>query len=251
MKKTSIATGVFGLVLCALAMSGQTPEVAVTEFDAASIKQADGGANSIEVKPGMLTAHAATMETCLMWAYGVQTGQIAGVNSSITGRLGSDRYDIIAKTAVPVPEQQLKVIFQALLAERFRVEIRRETRNMSIYELRVDSRPLKLKESAAGQAYRLIARSKGNREWKGTTMAQFADSVAEAMRSPVIDATGLRGRYDFAVDLTPYLPADSGRVDVGLLLLSALPEQVGLRLAAKRASVEALIVTRLEKLSEN
>src|SRR5689334_11942933 len=80
----------------AVAQTGAPPA-----FDVASIRPDEGGGNYIDVTPGSLSAHSATLTTCIMWAYGVQASQVSAVNSAVSGLLQSDRYTIIAKTAGP------------------------------------------------------------------------------------------------------------------------------------------------------
>src|SRR5437764_6736114 len=75
--------------------------VAPAAFEVASIKPDESGGNRIEVAPGSLTARSATLATCIMWAYGVQSSQVSGADSTVSGRLQSDRYTIVAKTTGP------------------------------------------------------------------------------------------------------------------------------------------------------
>ncbi|HEY3823060.1 MAG TPA: TIGR03435 family protein [Bryobacteraceae bacterium] len=249
--KRKLSVFVALLFLCRLAGVGQTSAVPPHDFEAASIKPNDGPGNNIEVKPGMVLAHSAMISTCLIWAWGVQRPQVVGADAAIESRLNSDRYEIVAKAAAALPDDELKVMFRRLLEARFSLEIRHEKRDLAAFELVLDRKGPKLHESASDTEKQEIVRSKINREWKATTMAEFTQILAEGMNAPVIDATGLNGRYDFAIDLTPYLAGEQGRVEVATLIPSALPEQLGLRLRAKKTSVETLVVTRLEKPSAN
>ena len=82
-------------------------------------------------------------------------------------------------------------------------------------------------------------------------MAQFADQLSEAMQAPVVDETGLVLKYDLALDLTPYLQKTGERPDIPLMMVTALKEQLGLRLASRRTPVDVLVIDHIEKPSTN
>lgn len=225
--------------------SGMAAAWAQTAFEAASIKPSDAGGNYVEVAPGALLVHSATLATCIKWAYGVTDSQISGPD------LNSRRYEIVARTAGPVAESQLKAMFQNLLAERFKLALHRESRQMDTYALELRTKEPKFRESQEdGPSQRLLT-TKLNRQWKRTAMAQFADELSGAMRAPVVDRTGLTGKYDLALDLTPYVPPEGERLDIPLMILTAIREQLGLKLTAVRAPVDVLVIDRVETPSPN
>jgi uncharacterized protein (TIGR03435 family) len=122
---------------------------------------------------------------------------------------------------------------------------------MQVYALEIERKEAKFHESQGDGESQQQAKSKLNRQWKRTTMAQLADNLSEAMESKVIDRTGLAGRYDFVLDLTPYLPTGGERPDLPGMMLTAIREQLGLKLAATRAPVEVLVIDHVEKPSPN
>jgi uncharacterized protein (TIGR03435 family) len=170
-----------------------------------------------------------------------------------------------------VPEgatkEQFRLMQQNLLAERFKLAVHREKKEMPIYELVVANGGMKLREASAGEPKNEteLPRSPGvmktdyegfpipppgqtgyaivrghARPWgSGETMEHFASTLAGQLGGPVIDATGLRGKYDFTLS---WLVADTTPA-----LLSALPEQLGLTLRRTRGQVEALVVDHVEK----
>jgi uncharacterized protein (TIGR03435 family) len=81
--------------------------------------------------------------------------------------------------------------------------------------------------------------------------AQLTSSLAEAMQAPVLDQTGLAGKYDFSLDLTPYLPATGERPDIGAMMATAVREQLGLKLEPRRAAADVLVIDHLEKPTAN
>ena len=215
-------------------------------FEAASIKPDDAGGNYIEAKPGYLNAHSATPATCIMWAYGVQSSQISGASPAVSSLLESARYTIVAKTAGPVPESQQRMMLQALLAERFKLAFHRQTREVRGFALVADKGGAKFHESDGDGESQQQAGSKLARRWTRTTMEQLANSLADAMQAPVEDQTGLRGKYDFALDLTPYL-VPGERPDIAAMMVSAVREQLGLKLESRRTEAEVLVIDHLEK----
>lgn len=78
-------------------------------------------------------------------------------------------------------------------------------------------------------------------------IAQMVELLSKALRAPVIDKTGLTGKYDFTVDFSGYITKDMREEDVPGIAMSALPELLGLKLESKKSPVEMLIVDHMEK----
>jgi uncharacterized protein (TIGR03435 family) len=239
----AISAALLGLV------AAQT--VAPPAFEAASIKPDDAGGNNIEVTRGSLSAHSATLATCIMWAYGVESSQVSGANSALSGLLQSDRYTILAKAAGPVPDSELRVMLQTLLAERFKLAFHRQSREIHVFALVAEKNGPKFNPSQGDGESKQQASSKLARRWTGTTMAQLASSLADAMQAPVLDQTGLSGKYDFSLDLTPYLPTTGERPDIGSMMVTAVREQLGLKLEPRRAATDVLVIDHLERPTAN
>jgi uncharacterized protein (TIGR03435 family) len=219
-------------------------------FEAASIKTDDAGGNYIEVTPGSLTAHSATPATCIMWAYGVQSSQLLGANSAVSGLLQSARYTIVARVSGPAPDSQLRIMLQALLAERFKLAVHRESREIPVLTLVVEKNGPKFHPSQGDGESKQQASSKLARRWTSTTMAQLATTLSEAMQAPVQDQTELAGKYDFSLDLTPYATTGE-RPDIAGMMVTALREQLGLKLEPRRAATDVLVIDHLEKPTAN
>ena len=88
---------------------------------------------------------------------------------------------------------------------------------------------------------------------KSTTMRELGDLLSGPLQTPVVDKTGLTGRYDFTIDFTTYLPEDmkTMRPDATSVLMVALPGELGLKLEGEKAMVEVMVVDHVEKPSEN
>jgi len=252
-------TSALALFFAALPIAAQPPASSAPRFEVASIKPANAGGNYVEMKPGTVIVHSATVATCIKWAYGVTFSQISGAGAAVSDLLNSERYEILAKASEPVPDQTLRLMLQDLLTDRFKLALHRETREMQVYTLQLDKDKPKFHESESdGESQQQLLGSKLRRQWKWTTMAELAENLSEAMQGPIIDRTRLTGRYDFALDLTPYLAVGVDRPETGRLqqdlpgmVATAVREQLGLKLSATRMPVEVLVVDHVEKPSPN
>ena len=220
-------------------------------FEVASVKRNPSGGNRIEVAPGRLSVTSATLATCIKWAYGVQDRQISGTNSSVSDLLNSERYDIMAKSQELVPESQLRLMLRTLLAQRFGLRFHKQKTEARIFALLLDRNGPKMIPSPGDGDSQQQAQSRMMRQWKRTTMKQLAETLSEAMETPVLDETGLPARYDFSLNLTPYLPANDERPDIAGMMVTAIREQLGLKLESRRVAVDVMVIDRLEKPSPN
>lgn len=223
-------------------------------FDVASIRasqfqSADGEGSrreAIETAPDGLTMRTVTLRACLSWAYSIEEYQIDG-----PAFLAADRYEIAARASGPVSVADLKRMLGALLADRFRLAFHRETKVLPALVLGVARGGPKLRESN-DPGPGVMQPNRAAMSAQHTSMAEFARSLAGPLRTPVLDRTGLTGRYDFTVDLLPYFPdnpgAKGGQPDFADIAKSALRDQLGLTLDQRRESIEVLVVDHAEKL---
>jgi uncharacterized protein (TIGR03435 family) len=232
-------------------ITAQPPNVTAPAFEVASVRSNPGGGNMIEVTPGHLHVTSATLATCIKWAYRVQNGQISGRTSAISDLLNTERYDIVAKSTELVADQQIRLMLQTLLADRFKLVLHKEARDTQMYSLLLEKNGRKFSESQGAGESEQQSKSKLTRRWKWTSMKQFADTLSDAMQAPVVDQTGLLGTYDFSLDLTPYLPTTGERPDLAAMMVTAIREQLGLRMESHKAPIDVMVIDRLEKASEN
>jgi uncharacterized protein (TIGR03435 family) len=182
-------------------------------------------------------------------AYGIRDHQLTGG----PGWIGSDRFDIVGKPERPEDVKVLRLMLQALLADRFHLTIHRDTREMPVYFLVVAKGGAKLRQSAPGS---VGAGQSGGAGWfkaSNNPIGDFAQTLAGMVSRSVIDRTGLTGQYDFRLDYAPDVIArpDAGNAPEKPSLFTALHEQLGLKLEPGRAPVEMFVVDRAEKPSEN
>ncbi len=211
---------------------------------AAEVKFESDGETKVE--RGTLRMRDVTIQTCIKWAYGVQRAQVSG-----PGLLTSEHYDITAKADGPATTDEMKQMMQALLAERFRLTFHKEKKELRSFALVVAKGGPKLKQAAADEVP-LRQNSAMGSVARATTMQEFADFLGGPVEKPVVDKTGLAGRWDFAFDFTKYMTDPPKGLDDFLLVLNTTLEgECGLKLEPEKDVVEVLVVDRVEKASAN
>lgn len=235
--------------VCAVWAPAQTFEVASIKPN--KIGNAGGeGSNreTVQASPGSLVMRNVTLMTCLRWAYGVRDFQISGPMW-----MGTERYDISAKAAGAASEEQMRTMLRALLAERFRMASRRESKELTVYALAAAKKGIKLKASSVDGPGSLMPEG-GELVFHNFSMAELADrlqTIPFKVDRPVIDETGLKGKFDFRLKLASNdgeLKSALEGMDRGVAIFSYFQEQLGLKLEARKAPVDVLVIERAEKV---
>lgn len=153
-------------------------------------------------------------------------------------------------------DDQRFAMIQALLADRFKLVVHRETRTLPIYTLVVANGGPKLRTSDAlnytvdnlGKPYCLA----GLTNFRQCTMVEFATDASSLFHLDriVVDGTGLTGRYDFSLRYTPPRPGVTYMPGSGSIF-DALPEQIGLSLEPGERSVSVFVIDHVERASDN
>ena len=323
----AIAGTVLAAWLCPLvhaqSAANAKPAEAKLEFEVASVKPSalPGGNGVIRLGPqggpgsgdlGRLSYTFSTIRDLMVDAYSVKRSQVSGGPNW----LDSERFDIVAKVPAGATKEQVKVMLQNLLAERFKLTLHRETKELPIYALVVGAKGPKLKDPtvtdtpppsdsqpkevgrgeagaaappplrglklgsdgcpetpfmAAGRAGNFMMMTPNGECMisKGQTMDGLAARLSNGLDRPVIDQTGLKGKYDLRLRYDPSSmsggrdgpkdpldPAPAGgdpatRIASGAepppSIFSALQEQLGLKLEAKKGPVDLLVIDHVEK----
>ncbi|MDP9038482.1 MAG: TIGR03435 family protein [Acidobacteriota bacterium] len=200
-----------------------------------------------ETSPEMLRMRDVTVRTCIKWAYGVQDSQISAPDWT-----DSNHFDITAKADEPVTVAQLKLMLQPLLTERFKLSFHRESRELKAFAMIVAKGGPKVTEAdPAGTASH--QNSASGMVSKDMSMKEFADYISGPLQKPVVDQSGLPGRYDFSINFAPYLPEDMRTMhpDATAVILAALQGEVGLKLEPRKLMVDVLVIDHVEKPSAN
>jgi uncharacterized protein (TIGR03435 family) len=166
----------------------------------------------------------------------VQEDQVSG-----PGWISSEQYDISAKAGAAVDQDQLRLMLQTLLADRFRLALHREARLRTVYTLVVGGDGAKLHEATGGGGGGTTAEV-GHLAFRGASMPALARRLSQQLHSPVSDKTGLKGLYDFTLDW------QQDESVPGLSIFTAVQEQLGLRVEATKDQVEILIVDHAERI---
>jgi len=235
-------------------------------FGVASIKPNRSGARNSGFKRftgGELDATNLTLKMLIAFAYDIPQERIL----QGPAWLDSERYDILAKpdesSDRPVDRSMgvLRLRTQALLADRFKLTLHKETRQLPIYKLLVDKGGPKQLQPPKGDKPDLFTNGR-HVTCQATSMEFFAKNfLTGQVGGPVIDQTGIEGNFDFSMDWapddnSPKRPGDAGEErsapdPSGPSLFSALREQLGLKLEGSKGPVEVLIIDRAVKASGN
>jgi uncharacterized protein (TIGR03435 family) len=256
-----------------LAQSGQP------SFDVASVRMAspgEDGGNVIQGGPGSssperLTANNITLQNVLLRAYGLKTGQLAGPDW-----LRSARFDIMATVAPGTTPEQVNVMLQNLIVERFHFTFHRQKKVLPVYELTVGKNGPKLTASAGdpkappappgtrgtidkngfpvlpagrGPAVGVQVGCDGNHVTaRAQTASAIADLVEAGVDSRVVDKTGLTGTYDLMLRFKPLHPTICQAADgTAPSILNAVEQQLGLKLEKSKDELDVLVVDHLDK----
>jgi bla regulator protein blaR1 len=216
-------------------------------FEVASVKPSNSDASSsgIHTGHGRLDGNNVTLKRCIMGAYGVGPHQVFGGPDWME----SDRFEITAKADQPTGgDDVLMLMLQSLLAERFHLVVRRETRTIPALVLEVAKNGPKLEKAEAGEAGTNTSTSNTGRfiDAHNISMDLFAKVLARQMELPVVNGTGLEGVFNFKLQWSPQSQAVEG-----VSIFTAIQEQLGLRLHSRKAPVEILVIEHVEKPSEN
>jgi|HubBroStandDraft_1064217.scaffolds.fasta_scaffold109217_2 uncharacterized protein (TIGR03435 family) len=226
---------------------GQT--AAPPAFEVASVKQvlispqdAHRIPETVEVHPGNISMRNVLITSCIKWAYEVQLIQISGRE-----KLSFDRYEILAKAEKATPVPQMRLMMQVLLADRFKLEAHRETKETRAYAL-VVSEPSPRLHASGGDVGSSVRGKNLALAFGSTTMLEFADFLSMSQRAPVIDKTGLQGRFDFDINITPIAAApEADQGGTAFVIAEAIQRQLGLKLESIKVPIEMLVIDRIAK----
>jgi len=250
-----LAVAVSGGQLCAQQMQSLKPMAADAHpaFDVASIKLADPDDHSsgFQTQGRRVFIENETMNDIISYAYGVHAKQIVGGPEWF----GSKRFDIRGLPDVDgIPNTaQYREMVVKLLADRFQLKFHREKREMSCYAVMVAKGGPKMEASKSGPGGlpdQTGRNSNGQASWRFTnnSMEDFAKFLQFVLDRPVVDQTGLKGKYDFKLAWTKdNAPVTDENAAPGFF--TAIQEQAGLKVEPSKAEVEVLVVDHAEQPS--
>jgi uncharacterized protein (TIGR03435 family) len=247
--------------------ASQSAAPATPAFDVASVRPAAAGNSELErggrrITPNGFVATGVPLHALIQAAYGIKPFQLSGGPDWAR----TQRYDVQGRTEQPTNESGMLARLRTLLEDRFKLKLRRETRPFAIYALevaRTSERLREVKSDATPQA-RISMFPNGSEMFmrltgEQTTMSQVSDvltAVLLATGRPVVDRTGLSGRYTFTLDWAPDPPPGAGPsaaapLPSGPTLQTAIREQLGLRLSEEKGPLDVFVIEGVERPAEN
>jgi uncharacterized protein (TIGR03435 family) len=244
------------------ASSNTTPPQA---FEVASVKpNLSGGRGGLNrPAPGGLryAAYNVSLKLLISEAYLVKLDQVVGGPDWID----RNRYDVNAKADRPSSGQDLRLMLQSLLADRFKLQFHRQAKELPVFALTLSKDGPKLREAESLESADPVwdqsmeplhhLRVKG----QSITMPYFAWRLGRLLDRPVIDQTTLKSAYDFDLVFVEDVPAEvaeravkNGRpIDTRPSVFEALQNQLGLRLEARKGLVDVIMIDHAETPTAN
>ena len=222
-------------------------------FEVASVKVNKSGESEPtgDAKNGRFTLHNCPMFVIVARAYQVNFDRIDGPEW-----LKTERYDIDAKFAPDTTGEDLWLMVQNLLAERFKLVAHHEQKPVTVWALVVAKKGPKLQPPAADSPLTRECTRQGLQltcQARKITTAEFAERFLHwTSRNwfglPIVDQTGLTGVYDFSLTWTMTNRSDDPVEAPGVSLFDALQDQLGLKLEQRKAPVDRIVIDSMEKV---
>lgn len=236
-------------------------------FEVATIKPTnpDNKGKVITLTPGgrQILTVGTTMNDLIAFGYGMHPKEIINAPDWFD----KDKFDITGQPdAEGIPNQnQIKTMLQKLLVSRFQLTFHKDTRELSVYEIVVGKDGPKITSTAVqgplpGLGFRNL--NPVDLVVRNATLADFAALMQSAvLDKPVVDHTGISGRYDFELKWT----ADQGQLETfgGIRnapteapdappdLYTAIQQQIGLKIDSTKSPVEVMVIDNVTKPSPN
>jgi uncharacterized protein (TIGR03435 family) len=277
-----VAVSTWGQPITVLSGGGtQAPKVPTFEVVSVRPNKSGKGFALTFTPDGFITTNM-PLQPVIINAYNLRDHKLMVGGQLIPGGpswINSDRYDIQAKISesdiaelqkLSVSQQlaQKRLMLQSMLADRFKLKVHREIKQAPCFALVIAKNGSKMKEVKANDPTvpdeKLSARP-GVITAQGASMARLIFVLTGPLSCPVVDKTGLMGKYDFALRYSPdqgsspmFLRSEGRQQEpestpdtFGPSLFTAVQEQLGLRLIPTTVSVEDIVIEHVEKPSEN
>jgi uncharacterized protein (TIGR03435 family) len=140
-------------------------------------------------------------------------------------------------------------MLKALLAERFKLIAHTEVRTMPAFVLVTGRNKPKLHQPE-GRGPGTLRADRGRIVAERTSMAELAAALSDPLRSPVVDSTGLKGRYDFVLDFSSFAPEPGETPDETAATIAVVQQQLGLKLERHKVPLDVLVVDSATRVPE-
>jgi uncharacterized protein (TIGR03435 family) len=225
------------------------------EWEVVTVKPGNSYATSdhIDLHGRHVTLENETVEILMLFGYNVQKDQIASAPDWVK----TERWTVdgLADVDGEPDVTQLQAMLRKVLAERFGLKLRHEQREMPVFALTVAKGGPKLTPNTSDPNG--LPDQHGNRgvgwqmyQYRNTSMPELALELLSSVDRPIVDQTGLKGRYDFQLK---WLTDDShvSDPDAPPGLFTAIQEEIGLKLVPMKALAEVLVVDKVERPGAN
>jgi uncharacterized protein (TIGR03435 family) len=241
---TVVGFALFGLN--APAASARSVPTARPEFEVASIKPhiTDDGTPRVSMKGDQrrINDTNVTVRSLIRQAYGLKVYPLSGPSDA----LSTERYDIVATVLGDASKERTALMLQSLLAERFKLVLHRETKELPVYALVVGKTGIKVREVQDDGGAPEIGSGGGHQiRAHHISMKALASSLQAYIGDPIVDTTGLGGLYDLNLDFTP----DESMSADGENIFEAIQRQLGLKLERRKGPVEVVVIDHVERLA--
>jgi uncharacterized protein (TIGR03435 family) len=194
-----------------------------------------------------------TLGDAILWAYELHKYQLSGGPPWIS----REYYQIEGRTQTPATKKEMRAMLQRLLADRFKLKVRGEAKEIPIYALMVGNAGPKVQiaKSPCGESG-CINVAPGEFVAIAARMDAIAATLSNIVDRPVLDQTGLTGQYDFRLKFDPTFqrPFDGQgppRVGTDAPSIFAAFQDLGLKLEPRRATVDTVVIDDAEKPAPN
>ncbi len=234
------------------------------EFEVATIKPSkpDQPGKGFRVQGRRFATFNTTLEDLLTFSYRLNSRQLIGLPAWAS----SNKFDVEGQPdgEGQPSDQQWRAMLQKLIANRFKLTYHEEKKELPVYALSVGKNGPKLtaNHDDPNGLPGLFFRGLGDLAATNADMGHFAEILEGAvLDKPVVDQTGLKGKFDFQLKWTPdptqfpgfgmKIPPPSTAPDAPPDLFAAVQQQLGLRLEATKAPVNVLVIDHVEQPSAN
>jgi len=171
--------------------------------------------------------------------------------------IDADRFDIVAKADDAdgeVKPDQWDPMIQALLEDRFKLALHRETKEMAVFAL-AGTLPPAFRESKEGTPTS-VPGDLGQITFKHWPIGGLVNLTSNVLHAPVVDATGIHGFYDYSLDPAQFASAGTNSIsgaplNYADLFETALREELGFKLEKRKAPLEITVIDRASRPTEN
>ncbi len=206
---------------------------------------------SLQADPSFVIYRGATLKMLLMRAYALRPYQIVGPSW-----FDKERYDVIAKVPEGASREQIPLMLQALLLERYRMSVHWESKEAKVFALVVSKSGSRLTRSQP-DTKGSVSYTLGRLALKGSTLADFAAALSTALDRPVVDMTNIEGKFNIVLEASPdsftgpFLRGagtDSTAAPSSAPSIFTAVRELGLSLESRKAPIKQLVVDKAEKV---